>query len=192
MRVNITLIYILVSSFCLASRIVLKHIKDREFELWVPNDIKFNVAYVYNNVLNKVSETTNKNFALEFSRDKDDEQNFTFVMPEGMKSNLYYGVTLEDQKGIVYYSNRYFCASNDEFYIDKSAVPKKVVEQSENKKSSWLSFNWQTAGIVALVALAIIVLSVGGYFAYQKYKKRREVQLVDVIEPEDTRPVRFS
>lgn len=180
--------FILILNFYGASRLILRNTDDRDFELTIPKDIKFNVAYVYNNNVNKVTDTGQKNFALEISRDEDKGEIFYFSMPERTKPNLYYGVCLTDQNGIEHFSNRYYCATNDEFYTDKSSAPKK--KRSYDKPGFLSRMNWKGLGFIILVAALVGCLVSIGYIAFEKYKKRRDLMFVD--SSGENRPVRFK
>lgn len=180
--------FLLILEFLNAGRLILRNIENRDFELSVPRDIKFNVAYVYNNNLNKVSDTVQKSFALEISRTENGGELFYFTMPERTKPNLYYGVYLEDQNGTEHFSNRYYCATNDEFYTDKSAAPKR--EQLHTEGGFLSRVNWVMIGIVILAIAMAAGLAGLGYIALQKYKKRRNNVRVDTTGT--NRKIRFE
>lgn len=173
-----------------SSEIKLLHKGNRDFELFVPNKIKFQTAYVYNNIVDMSSETTRKNFAIEGISTNGSVEKFEFTLPEHMYPNLYYGVCLKNENGQEFFSNRYYLGKDGKFYVDKSYM--KTKKSSDAKTSSKWEFNWYVLSIIGLVAIGLIAIAALVYIFIKKYKKRQLQTSIAEISDTDQRQVQLE
>lgn len=155
--------------------ITLTHVQNRDFEVWIDPTIKFNHLYVYNNVLNKINGEESILFSIENISGVDRKsENFYFRMPERLKPNCYYGVCVDNLKSENrIFSNRFFCAHNDEFFDDKSSSPQTKKEIKKKNQQDWLK-NALLAVIIVFVIAGVIT---GIVYAIRKYKKKQSVRV---------------